>query len=65
MTLAEQNQIIRDAWVRNLQKQGNIPEDLGTIYKNWLKEKIKQAAEQLVEKQPESQQNEQSQQEAS
>ena len=50
MTKEEQNQIIKDALVRNLQKENDIPKDIGNIYKNWLLGKIKQASEQL--KQP-------------
>lgn len=62
MTKEEQNQIIKDALVRNLQKENDIPKDIGNIYKNWLLGKIKQASEQLkqpaqeAEKQPEQQQ---------
>ena len=51
ITKEEQNQIIKDAWVRNLQKQDNIPEDVGTIYRNWVLGKIKEAGTQLVQTQ--------------
>ena len=50
MTKEDQNQIIKGAWVRGLQKENDIPENVGNIYKNWLLGKIKQASEQL--KQP-------------
>lgn len=47
MTKEEQNQIIKDALVRNLRKETEIPDDIGSIYKNWLLGKIQQAAPQL------------------
>lgn len=47
MTKEEQNQTIKDAWVRNLQKEDNIPENVGEIYKNWVLGKIQQASSQL------------------
>lgn len=47
MTREEQNQIIKDAWVRNLQKEGDIPKDIGEIYKNWVLGKVQQASSQL------------------
>ena len=50
MTKEEQNQIIKDKWVEHLQREDNIPESVGEIYKNWLLGKIQQASEQL--KQP-------------
>lgn len=52
MTKEEQNQIIKDAWVRNLQAEKEIPSDIGSTYKNWLLGKIKQAASQLNTPQP-------------
>ena len=51
MTKEEQNQIIKDAWVRNLQKTVNIPENIGNIYKNWLLGKIQQASQQMMQAQ--------------
>ena len=51
MTKEEQNQIIKDTWVRNLQKEKDIPEDIGNIYRNWLLGKIKQASDQLKQTQ--------------
>ena len=66
MTKEEQNQIIKDVWVRNLQKEKNIPEDIGNIYRNWLLGKIKQASDQLKQTQgPQDQGNEEQGQEAS
>lgn len=69
MTKEDQNQMIKDAWVRNLQKEKDIPEDVGNIYKNWLLGKIKQASDQLKQTQgPQDQQGQgedQQQQEAS
>lgn len=47
MTKEEQNQTIKDAWVRNLQKEDDIPENVGEIYKNWVLGKIQQASSQL------------------
>lgn len=66
MTKEEQNQIIKDTWVRNLQKEKNIPEDIGNIYRNWLLGKIKQASDQLKQTQgPQDQGNGEQEQEAS
>ena len=66
MTKEEQNQIIKDALVRNLQKEKDIPEDVGNIYRNWLLGKIKQASDQLKQTQgPQDQGNEEQGQEAS
>ena len=66
MTKEEQNQIIKDVWVRNLQKEKDIPEDIGNIYRNWLLGKIKQASDQLNQTQgPQDQGNEEQGQEAS
>ncbi len=66
MTKEEQNQIIKDAWVRNLQKEKDIPEDVGNIYRNWLLGKIKQASDQLKQTQgPQDQGNGEQEQEAS
>lgn len=66
MTKEEQNQIIKDAWVRSLQKEKDIPEDIGNIYRNWLLGKIKQASDQLKQTQgPQDQGNEEQGQEAS
>ena len=66
MTKEEQNQIIKDDWVRNLQKEKDIPEDIGNIYRNWLLGKIKQASDQLKQTQgPQDQGNEEQGQEAS
>ena len=66
MTKEEQNQIIKDVWVRNLQKEKDIPEDIGNIYRNWLLGKIKQASDQFKQTQgPQDQGNEEQGQEAS
>lgn len=66
MTKEEQNQIIKDTWVRNLQKERDIPEDIGNIYRNWLLGKIKQASDQLKQTQgPQDQGNGEQEQEAS
>ena len=62
MTKEEQNQIIKDKWVEHLQREDNIPESVGEIYRNWLLSKIQQASDQLKQKQPEQ---EEEQQEAS
>lgn len=47
MTKEDQNQIIKDAWTRSLQKEKDIPSDVGEIYKNWLLGKIQEASAQL------------------
>ena len=66
MTKEEQNQIIKDAWVRSLQKEKDIPKDVGNVYRNWLLGKIKQASDQLKQTQgPQDQGNEEQGQEAS
>lgn len=66
MTKEEQNQIIKDTWVRNLQKEKDIPEDIGNIYRSWLLGKIKQASDQLKQTQgPQDQGNGEQEQEAS
>ena len=66
MTKEEQNQIIKDTGVRNLQKEKDIPEDIGNIYRNWLLGKIKQASDQLKQTQgPQDQGNGEQEQEAS
>lgn len=62
MTKEEQNQIIKDAWVRNLQKENDIPTDIGQIYENWVLGKIQEAQQQLL--QPQQQQEAQQGQEA-
>lgn len=51
MTKEEQNQIIKDAWVRNLQKENDIPTDIGQIYENWVLGKIQEAQQQLLQPQ--------------
>jgi len=43
MTKEEMNGIIKAAWVRNLQKEDDIPTDIGRTYKNWLRGLIQQA----------------------
>ena len=65
MTKEEQNQIIKDAWVRNLRKENDIPNDIGNIYKNWVIGKVKAASSQLQEpvEQPAAQQQGKNQQE--
>lgn len=66
MTKEEQNQIIKNTWVRNLQKEKDIPEDIGNIYRNWLLGKIKQASDQLKQTQgPQDQGDGEQEQEAS
>ena len=66
MTKEEQNQIIKDTWVRNLQKEKDIPEDVGNIYRNWLLGKIKQESDQLKQTQgPQDHGNGEQEQEAS
>lgn len=43
MIKEEMNNIIKQAWVRNLQKEDDIPSDIGKTYKNWLRGLIQQA----------------------
>lgn len=62
MTKEAQNQIIKDAWVRNLQKNNDIPKDIGNLYTNWLRGVIMNAMQQQTAKQ---QQAASSQQQAS
>ena len=62
MTKEEQNQIIKDAWVRNLKKETDIPTDIGQLYENWVLVKIQEAQQQLL--QPQQQQGAQQGQEA-
>lgn len=57
MTKEEQNQIIKDSLVRNLQKEVNIPEDIGVIYKNWVLGKIQEANNQLTQSTQQGQTN--------
>lgn len=63
MTKEEQNQIIKDKWVEHLQREDNIPDSVGEIYRNWLLGKIQQASEQL--KQPANSEGDQQQEEQS
>ena len=63
MTKEDQNQIIKDKWVEHLQREDNIPESVGEIYRNWLLGKIQQAIEQL--KQPANSEGDQQQEEQS
>lgn len=63
MTKEEQNQIIKDKWVEHLQREDNIPESVGEIYRNWLLGKIQQASEQL--KQPANSEGDQQQEQQS
>ena len=62
MTKEEQNTIIKEAWVRNLQKKTEIPEDIGNVYKNWLLGKIAQASQQMQQQAQQSQQGQAPQQ---
>lgn len=48
MTKEEQNNIITEAWTRNLRKGTNIPENIGTMFTSWLRGLIKQANEQIL-----------------
>lgn len=43
MTKEEMNNIIKQSWVRNLQKEEDLPTDIGRTYKNWLRGLIQQA----------------------
>ncbi|MBD5398451.1 hypothetical protein HDR60_03020 [bacterium] len=62
MTKEEQNQIIKDKWVENLQREKDIPDSVGEIYRNWLLGIIQQASAQLLQTQgPQDQSAEQEQ----
>lgn len=38
MTLAEQNQIIKDSWTRQIQESGKeLPADLGNKFAEWIR----------------------------
>lgn len=69
MTKEEQNQIIKDAWVRNLRKADDIPENIGQTFAFWVRNKIMQVSMQLKEPAPQQQEqqqnNEKQQEEAS
>ena len=57
MTKEEQNRIIKDALSRNLRKTTEIPEDIGGLYANWVRSKVKEVSAQLVQTQgPQGQQ---------
>jgi len=47
MTKERQNQIIKDAWVRNLRKEGDIPTSISQIYENWVLTLIQKVSAQL------------------
>lgn len=62
MTKQEMNDIIKQAWVRNLQKEDDIPTDIGRTYKNWLRGLIQQAQGMLQQAaQPPQQEQQQAQ----
>lgn len=62
MTKEEMNGIIKAAWVRNLQKEDDIPTDIGRTYKNWLRGLIQQAQGMLQQAtQPPQQEQQQAQ----
>lgn len=66
MTKEEQNQIIKDAMAKNLQKETDIPEDIGRTYEIWLQGLVTQASKQFMQqssKPQETQQPAQGQQE--
>lgn len=44
MTKERQNEIIKEAWVRNLQAEKDIPESIGNTYCLWIQGLIKQAS---------------------
>lgn len=48
MTKEEQNQIIKDTWVKNIKKQTDIPKDIANIYSIWVQGIIKNASQQLM-----------------
>lgn len=57
MTKEDQNAIIKDAWVRSLQKRTSIPDDIGETFKNWVIGLTRRAAQQLTQVQGGQQQN--------
>lgn len=56
MTKEEQNAIIKETWTRNLRKETDLPTNIGTVYINWLREKIVVACNQLLSKRPQGEQ---------
>jgi len=48
MTKAEQNEKIKEVWMRKLRDRSDIPDSIGEIYSAWLQGKIKQASDQLT-----------------
>lgn len=50
MTKEAQNQYVKDALVRNLQKEVSIPEDIGETYRNWVIGLVNKSSAQLIQK---------------
>lgn len=50
MTKEQQNQYVKDALVRNLQKEVSIPEDIGETYRNWVIGLVNKSSAQLIQK---------------
>lgn len=50
MTKEAQNAIVKDALVRNLQKEVSIPEDIGETYRNWVIGLVNRSSAQLIQK---------------
>lgn len=60
MTKEEQNQIIKDTWMRNLRKETELPDNIGSVYRSWVIGKVRQAGAQLqkpAEEQPQEEAN--------
>lgn len=47
MTKDEQNRIIKEAWVRNLRKEKDIPSNIGELYANWVRNIVSQASTEM------------------
>lgn len=61
MTKEEMNQVIKDAMVRNLRKETNIPDDIGNTYKKWVLSKVQLASAQLQAQNSEQEQEQEEQ----
>ena len=43
MTMEQANQRIKDAWVHDLARSKNIPEDIGKIFTGWVRNRTNEA----------------------
>ena len=53
LSKASVNQMLKENFERQLKEPGNLPEDLATGYKNWVRGLVKSASQQIqAESQP-------------